>query len=117
MYKKLFDALYFGYTYFFISIILGTFINSIFPKYEKNKNTVVIIIEITLQIMVIVLTAYFIKIIANELPLIYDPLDSLSRNKISILGDILMSFVFYTTQDHFIAKINHIQHKIEMIFK
>jgi hypothetical protein len=117
MYKKLFDALYFGYTYFFISIILGTFINAIFPKYDKNKSTGIIIIEITLQIMIIVITAYFIKVIAAELPLIYDPLDSLSRNKISLLGDILMSFVFYTTQDHFIAKVNHLQNEIEMLFK
>lgn len=114
---KLLDVTYFSSVYFVITLLIGVIINKIFPDYDEQKNNHVILTELLLQMMVIILSGYLIKYIANKMPIIFDARESLSQKKIDISGNIITSLVFFSTQKHFVKKIIHLQNEIEMLFK
>ena len=86
--------------YVILSLIIGSYIDSNMPKFNKTKSKYKILIEIVIQSIIIVISCYFIKILGKQI-----------RTKDTFYSDfsadITLAVVFVGTQVNYLKKIGH----------
>ena len=121
MWHTFYEIIYYTVIYFILSMIFGICIDELFPKLDKKKINHIILGEIVLQTIAIVMATYLIYYVgenAMKYSFIKKGIHSLSQQKIELTGDIVVALIFLTTQDSYIAKINHLQEYVmELVFK
>lgn len=58
---------------FFLTLLLGSFINRLFPILDENKSTLRLLFEITYQLLFMTTSIYYIKKISSNIPFLFKP--------------------------------------------
>ena len=104
--NQLLEIAYFSIIYMILSYNLGHFLNGLFPELDKNKNRLIIFIEILAQGLVTALSVFYIRKIAKlfQLPI---SLGRFAKNRTTEYeGEVMISIVFFATQIKILDKIN-----------
>ena len=98
------------YTIIYTLLILpiGRVLNTYFPELDKRKTNIRILLEIIIQMIIIVLTMYFIRRIVKRLPFIYHDPDYEAGGVTEVYGELTIAFIYVVTQDHLAKKILYV---------
>jgi len=117
MIKKIIELSIYSSIYFTIALFIGSIINELYSDYDDNKSEKVIFIELLFQMLTIIICAFLIHYITDQIPTLFSNIDGVSKEKIQLSGNIILALVFYTTQKEFKKKIIHLQDEVKLLFK
>jgi hypothetical protein len=95
------------YTIIYTLLILpvGKFLDHIFPKVDKTKSKFRLLLEILLQMIIIVITMYYIRRIVKRIPFILYNEEYKSGEVTEVYGELTIAFVYVITQTNIFKKI------------
>ena len=102
---KLLELSQYTVVYTLLILPIGRVLNNYLPELDKSKTNIRILLEIVIQMIVIVLTMYFIRRVVKRLPFIYHDPDYEEGGVTEVYGELTIAFVYVVTQDHLAKKI------------
>jgi len=117
--QEILESIQYCLGYLILGFILGSFIDSIFPDFDKKKETHNLMIEILLQAVLIVISVFYVRKIVKLMPSLFSHHKSgqfrpYETNEYS--GEITISIILIGSQINFIRKIDLLSHRFEMFF-
>ena len=103
--SKLFKLSKYTVIYTILILPIGKVLNNLFPKLDKRKTNIRLLLEIIIQMIVIVLTMYFVRKFVKELPFIHHDSDYEEGVITEVYGELTIAFVYVVTQDRLAKKI------------
>ena len=125
---KILQIIQYNLLYIAIGIFFGSFINYLFPDFNKEKSTADIVKEIILQIIVISISLYYLVKMVKLFPYVglfdkeittqrnsymYEKINNTNKTKNLHFGSIIISIVFIATQGSLMRKIEYISNIIK----
>ena len=115
---KLLDISLLGMYYFFGGILVSVLIDKLLPKYDdqiyKQKSLLQIILEISLNVSLIMISAYFLRKIVQHIPFPLNGYYGYDHNRVSELkGGVLISFAIISYQLNLKNKVDLLISKLK----
>jgi hypothetical protein len=112
---KLMEIIQYSVITFFLGILLGGYVNKLFPKADPLKNTSRIILELVLQVSFITISLYYFQKLMSLIPFMFhfDSTYIPSHKNEGIKGAMIgLGLVFAASQIELKNKINILMTKI-----
>jgi len=113
--NELLETAQFTIMYGLVGFFCGTYINKIFPKFDKTKSTWEILLEILGETVVLSICIFYIRKLVKIIPLIVHlpgKLRYIPYMSSEFEGEIALSLIFVTLQTNLLEKILELSKRI-----
>ena len=107
---QLFEIVQFSVLYIIICLITGIYLDYLFPEPDETKNSLNILLELSIHSVIVALSVFYIRKVAKLVPLMFQVKNFREIHTREYDGEIIVAIVFFTTQKKIFEKIN-ILHK------
>ena len=107
---QLFEIIQFSILYIIICLLIGIYLDYLFPEPDETKSSLNILIELSIHSVIVALSVFYIRKICHLVPLMFQVEDFREIHTREYDGEIIVAIVFFTTQKKIYQKIN-ILHK------
>lgn len=124
---ELLENVQYGLGYMSLAFIIGVALDYIFPKFDNEQETHQVVMEVTLQIILLIIGAFYIRKIVKIMPFLfviqfdidgdgripkYRPYESTEFE-----GELMMGLVFVASQRNLLNKIDLISDRLYTYLK
>jgi hypothetical protein len=124
---ELLENVQYGLGYMGLAFIIGVSLDYVFPKYDEEQDTRQVILEIALQIVLLIVGAFYIRKIVKIMPFLfvinfdidgdgripkYRPYESTEFE-----GELMMGLVFVASQRNLLNKIDLVSERLYAYLK
>jgi len=116
--QEILESIQYCLGYLILGFTLGSFLDSVFPDFDKDVSTSSLIFEILLQAILIVIAVFYSRKIVKLMPSLFSHTSSKFRpyETSEYSGEITISMILIGSQINFIRKIDLLSHRFETFF-
>jgi hypothetical protein len=113
---ELLESIQYGLGYLFIGFIAGALVDSIFPKYDEEKDTFTVFIETVLHSMLLIIVVFYVRKIVMVMPFLFViNMDTDGNGKIAkyypyqateYSGELMIALILVGSQLNLIKKVD-----------
>lgn len=106
--SKLLEISQYSIVLFFLGFYAGSFIDNVLPKYDEKMSDLELFRDLILQLVMISVSAYYIKKITALIPFMFSLTSSYvpsKKGEAAFGGALAMAIIFVSVQKNFIKKI------------
>ena len=109
--SKLLEIAQYAIISFWFYILIGTFLNKLFPVYNEKKNLYLVSLEVTMQIFVLVIVEYYARKIISTVPFFFSLTPAFISNLKGEITTAMMAtmLALLATQTNFMNKVRLLQ--------
>ncbi len=105
-FMQLFEILQYGFLYILASFFAGSFVDTLFPKPDEKAPTGKLLVEVTLQSLLFVLSVFYIRKIVKLVPLAIKAKGFRPYETDEYSGEMIIAVVLVATQFGLLKKID-----------
>lgn len=115
---ELLESLQYGMLYIFFAFAGGVGLDYLFPVYDEKKPISEVSREVIAQALLLIATVYFVRYIVKSVPIVFPyPRGSYVPYKTAEFnGEMMMGFVFLSSQLNMLNKIDLLSKQIYRLF-